>query len=283
MEETALILEGGGMRGIYTAGVLDYLLEEGIEFKYCNSVSAGACNGISYVSKQKGRSYRVNVDYIKDKRYLSMRNYIKTGSLFGMDMLFNTIPNELVPFDYEAFKQSNMIFNVGVTNCETGESEFYQMKDLKDNYTPIKASISLPLAAPIVEYQGKKLLDGGVAQPIPIYQAVKDGYKKHFVVMTQHKAYRKSPTKIVPVLKRTYKAYPRLVEAMARRHQVYNDTLSYIEKLECADQCLVVRPSKPLEIGRFERNPDKLKAAYVQGFNDAKAQRKQIERFLKQA
>ena len=178
MKEIALILEGGGMRGVYTAGVLDFFLEKKIEFKYCMAVSAGACHGVSYVSKQHKRNYRVGIDYINDKEYLSFKNLIKTGSLFGMQMLFETIPNKLDPFDYEAFKESKTIFNVGVTNCETGLPEYYEIRDLMENYDTLRASMSLPLVAPIVSYKGKKLLDGGISNPIPVKKAMQAGYSK---------------------------------------------------------------------------------------------------------
>ncbi|MGL4345710.1 MAG: patatin-like phospholipase family protein [Cellulosilyticaceae bacterium] len=281
MKETALILEGGGMRGIYTAGVLDFLLEKEIDLTYCNGVSAGACQGVSYMSKQHKRNYDVIIGYIRDKRYLSFGNLLRTGSLFGMDMLFNKIPNELVPFDYEGYKNAGSTFNVGVTNCETGESEFYPIKDFRDGYEVLQASISLPLVAPIMAYDGKVLLDGGITEPIPIYKAIKDGYKKHLVVLTQHQGYTKQPTKITRLLKLKYKKYPKLIEAMVRRHEVYNETVAYIEQLEKEGQCIIIRPSKPLGLGRFDKDLEKLKQAYKQGYEDARNQEMKMKAFLK--
>ena len=215
MENTSLILEGGGMRGVYSAGVLDLLLDENIHIKYCVGVSAGACNCVSYISKQKKRNYRVNINYIKDKRYLSFSNLFKTGSAFGMDMLFDIIPNELEPFDHESFINSGAKFFIGSTNCKTGLPEFYNIKDFnEDGYDALKASISLPLVAKIIDYDNKKLLDGGISAPIPIQKAIDDGIEKHVVILTQHKGYRKSKTKIMPIIKKKYKEHPGLINAM---------------------------------------------------------------------
>jgi predicted patatin/cPLA2 family phospholipase len=281
MDNTSLILEGGGMRGVYSAGVLDLLLDKNIDIKYCIGVSAGACNCVSYISKQKKRNYRVNINYINDKRYLSFRNLIKTGSAFGMDMLFNKIPNELEPFDHEAFIDSGTKFLVGVTNCETGLPEFYNIKDFnEDGYDPLKASISLPLVASIIDYDNKKLLDGGIAAPIPIQKAIDDGIEKHVVILTQHKGYKKSKTKIMPIIKRKYKNHPALIDAMENRYKIYNETLEMLDKLEEEGKCFVIRPSSPLEVGRFERDKNKLEEIYNKGYEDAKALSEDLIKFL---
>lgn len=281
MKETALILEGGGMRGVYTAGVLDFFLEKQIEFEYCIAISAGACHGVSYLSKQHKRNYRIGIDYIKDKRYLSLKNLITTGSLFGMEMLFDTIPNELDPFDYKAFKDNSTRFNVGVTNCETGLPEYYEIKDLMNSYDALRASMSLPLVAPIVEYDHKKLLDGGISDPIPIKKALAEGYKKQVIVLTQHKGYQKTKSSAIPIIKRKYKKYPKLIEAMEKRHEVYNDTLNFIDKLEQEGKVFIIRPSKPLGIGRFENDKDKLRGAYQQGYEDTQKIYRELISFLK--
>ncbi len=281
MDSTSLILEGGGMRGIYSAGVLDLLLDKGIDIKYCIGVSAGACNCVSYISKQKKRNYRVNINYIDDKRYLSVRNLIKTGSAFGMDMLFNLIPNKLEPFDHDTFINSGTKFLVGVTNCETGLPEFYEIKDFnKDGYESLKASISLPLVARVIEYDNKKLMDGGIAAPIPIQKAIEDGIKKHVVILTQHKGYRKSKTKIMPIIKRKYKNHTGLINAMENRFKIYNDTLDLLDKLEEEGKCFVIRPTAPLEVSRFEKDKNKLEEIYNRGYEDAKALCEDLIKFL---
>lgn len=281
MNNTSLILEGGGMRGVYSAGVLDLLLDKNININYCIGVSAGACNCVSYISKQRKRNYRVNINYINDKRYLSFSNLIKTGSAFGMNMLFNIIPNELEPFDHEAFISSGTKFLVGSTNCDTGLPEFYNIKDFnKDGYDALKASISLPLVAKVIEYDNKKLMDGGIAAPIPIQKAIEDGMEKHVVILTQHKGYRKSKSKIMPIIKRKYKNYKGLIDAMENRYKHYNDTLDLLDKLEKEGKCFIIRPSIPLEVSRFERDKNKLEAIYNRGYEDAKVLADDLIKFL---
>lgn len=282
MNSTSLILEGGGMRGVYSAGVLDLLLDRNININYCIGVSAGACNCVSYISKQKKRNYRVNINYINDKRYLSFSNLIKTGSAFGMNMLFDIIPNELEPFDHETFRKSGTKFLVGATNCDTGLPEFYTIKDFdEDGYDSLKASISLPLVAKVIEYDNKKLMDGGIAAPIPIQKAIEDGIEKHVVILTQHKGYRKSKSKIMPIIKRKYKNYKGLIDAMENRYKNYNDTLDLLDKLENEGKCFIIRPSKPLEVSRFERDKNKLEDIYNRGYEDAKALSDELIKFLK--
>lgn len=281
MNNTSLILEGGGMRGVYSAGVLDLLLDKDININYCIGVSAGACNCVSYISKQRKRNYRVNINYINDKRYLSFSNLIKTGSAFGMNMLFNIIPNELEPFDHEAFISSGTKFLVGSTNCDTGLPEFYNIKDFnKDGYDALKASISLPLVAKVIEYDNKKLMDGGIAAPIPIQKAIEDGIEKHVVILTQHKGYRKSKSKIMPIIKRKYKNYKGLIYAMENRYKHYNDTLDLLDKLEKEGKCFIIRPSIPLEVSRFERDKNKLEAIYNRGYEDAQSLSDDLIKFL---
>lgn len=270
MDKKALVLEGGGMRGVYTAGVLDLFLEKDIDMKYCIGVSAGATQTVSYLSKQYKRNYRVNIDYIRDKRYLSFRNLMKTGSIFGMDMLFDIIPNKLDPFDYKEFKEHDATLVVGVTNCETGRPEYYNLNDLDNGFDALRATISLPLVAPIVEYEGKKLLDGGITDPIPIKKSIEDGNEKHVIVLTQHKGYTKGKNKALSFIRRKYKRFPKLIEALEKRHEVYNETLELLDKLEKEGKCFIIRPSEPLNIGRLERNTEKLNNAYEQGYDDAK-------------
>ncbi|MBE6053096.1 MAG: patatin family protein [Clostridium sartagoforme] len=281
MNNTSLILEGGGMRGIYSAGVLDLLLDKDIAINYCVGVSAGACNCVSYISKQKKRNYRVNMNYVNDKRYLSFSNLVRTGSAFGMNMLFDIIPNELEPFDYEAFRNSGTKFFVGATNCDTGLPEFYNIKDFnEEGYTPLKASISLPLVAKVINYENKNLMDGGIAAPIPIQKAIEDGIEKHVVILTQHKGYRKSKTKLMPIIKRKYKNYKGLIDAMENRYKIYNETLDMLDKLEEEGKCFIIRPSVPLEVSRFEKDKNKLGDIYNRGYEDAKSLLDDLIKFL---
>ena len=281
MDNISLILEGGGMRGVYSAGVLDLLLDKNIEINYCVGVSAGACNCVSYISKQKKRNYRVNMNYINDKRYLSFSNLVRTGSAFGMDMLFDIIPNKLEPFDHEAFISSGTKFFVGATNCDTGLPEFYPIRDFnEDRYESLKASISLPLVAKVIDYDNKRFMDGGIAAPIPIQKAIDDGIEKHVVILTQHKGYRKSKTKIMPIIKRKYKNYKGLIDAMENRYKIYNDTLDMLDKLEEEGKCFIIRPSSPIEVSRFEKDRNKLEDVYNRGYEDAKALSEKLIKFL---
>ncbi|MFC4776274.1 patatin family protein [Paenibacillus sp. GCM10023252] len=270
MNGAGLVLEGGGMRGVYTAGVLDSFAEQNLYFPYIIGVSAGACMAASYLSRQIGRNREVNVGMISDPRYLSWRNYWRNRELFGMDFVFDEIPNVLIPYDYEAFMASLEQFVIGTTDCETGEPVYYD-RSLDSEYdllTLLRASSSLPFIAPIVEYGGKKLLDGGIVDPIPIRKAEQDGYRRNVVILTRNADYRKSPNRFAWMARRAYGKYPKLIEAMQRRHDVYNATLEHIQRQEERGEVFVIRPQQQLTVGRMERNPAKLDALYNQGCED---------------
>lgn len=269
--DAGLVLEGGGMRGVYTAGVLEYFLEKEIAFPYVIGVSAGAAMAASYLSKQKGRNRRVNIDYITDPRFISWKNFIKTRQAFGMDFIFDEIPNKLVPYHYDAFYENDAEFIVGTTDCQTGKPAYFA----KENYGQemlkvIKASSSLPFLAPEIHYQNKILLDGGISDPIPIKKSIQDGNKRNVVVLTRNEGYQKKPSKFHYLVKRKYPQYEGLREAMAKRYQVYNDTISYLTEEERNGNVLIIRPTEPLEVGRMERNPAKLEKLYLQGYEDAR-------------
>lgn len=283
MQPIGLILEGGGMRGLYTAGVLDFFLDKEIELKKIYGVSAGACNAISYITKQRGRNLKINAGFVRDKRYLSFRNFFRTGSIFGMEMLFETIPEELVPFDFEAFAQSDCEMYAGTTDVETGKAHFVKLDDLRNRqYLPLQASMSLPLVSNIVQVDGKKLLDGGIADPIPVDQSIRDGNTKNVVVLTQHREYRKEEDKSLPLLRRKYKEYPHLIEAMEMRHTVYNDTLDMLERMELVGEAFVIRPSEPVSVGRLEKDTQKLMDLYHLGYHDTENCCDKLLRFLEE-
>ncbi|MFE8702020.1 patatin family protein [Cytobacillus sp. FJAT-54145] len=268
--QTGLVLEGGGMRGVYTAGVLEYFLEKEIFFPYVIGVSAGACNAASYLSKQKGRNKTVNIDYIKDRRYLSWNNYFKRRELFGMDFIFDEIPHKLVPYDYHAFYSNPTEFVIGTTDCLTGEPIYFGKKDYeKDVLTVLKASSSLPFVASEIKFKDRILLDGGISDSIPIKKAEKDGFKKNIVILTRNVGYTKQPSKFHFFVKKKYPHYPKLQEAMINRYQKYNDTISYLEREEQKGNVMIIRPQHPVEVGRMERNPIKLERLYQQGYQDA--------------
>lgn len=280
MNNIGLVLEGGGMRGLYTCGVLEYFMDKNIDFNYIIGVSAGACNAVSYISKQKGRNEKVNIGFIQNNKYMSIRNLMREKSLFGMDFIFDEIPHKHVKFDYEAFKNSKCRFNVGATDCITGEPVYFSKEDVSEGFYALRASSSLPLIAPIVEFKGYKLLDGGISDSIPIRKSLSDGNTKNIIVLTRNKEYRKSPMKFSGLIKHKYRGYPKLIDAILNRYKNYNETLDYIEQLEKGGEAFVIRPSKPLEVGRLERNPDKLKALFKNGYEDAQTSFSEIEKFI---
>lgn len=280
MYNAGLILEGGGMRGVYTAGVLDFFLDKNIEFSSCYGVSAGSCHACSFLSKQKKRAFSVNVDYLKDKRYASLYSLATTGDYFGAKMAYETIPEKLNLYDYEEFNKYKGKFFAVVTNCETGKAEYFQIKDMKKDINVIRASSSLPLLSRMVNINGRKYLDGGMTDSIPVKKSIEDGNIKNVVILTRDKKYRKSRNKLIRLMKIKYKKYPALVEAMAVRHIKYNKTLDLIEEEKKAGRLYVIRPHRPVEIGRLEKNKDKLTALYEQGYKDGEKHYRRLIKFL---
>lgn len=281
MNKIGLILEGGGMRGIYTAGVLDFFIEKNIEVDITIGVSAGSCHASSYLSKQYKRAYNATVDYINDKRYLSFSNLIKTGSIFGMDFMFNKIPNELNIYDYDTFAKSKSKFVVVATNCETGSPEYFELKDLKKEIIYMQASCSIPMFANIVEIDDFKLVDGGVSDSIPIEYSLNQGYKKNIVVLTRDITYKKNKQKFLPIVNRKYKKYPNLIKAIENRHLNYNKSLNLVNQLEKDGDVLVIRPKKPVNVSQIEKNAKKLTSLYEEGYDDAKELYDKILDFIK--
>lgn len=269
-----VVLEGGGMRGIYTVGVLDAFTKYKFMPDYLIGVSAGASNGVSYISRQEGRALRTNINYIGDRRYLSWSNYIKTGSLFGMDFLYEEIPQKLDPFDYESFFKNPCDFKVGVTNAETGKAEFYGKASLHDGATVLKASSSIPLVANPVSYRGNIYFDGGTAAPIPVGEALKDGCDKVIVVLTRDRNFVKPPLRCFPLVAYKMRKYPAMVDLLKRHHEVYRENQEEIRKLEKEGKAMVIAPAAPLQIDRFEKSRERLLAVYHQGLADG-------ERFIK--
>ncbi len=277
-----LILEGGGNRGTYTAGVLDVFMENDIYFPMTYGVSAGACNALSYISKQKGRSIRVYLDYINDKRYLSFRRLKKTGSIYGFDFIFGELAHELVPFDYEEFFKSSMGLRVGATDCVTGKPVYYDKKLFDEELIHIRASCSLPVVTPIVEIEGKKLLDGGVSESIPIDTALADGYVNNVVILTREEGYVKKdkPEFPTPLLKRKYRDYPELVNTILRRPQEYNRETAKCRSLAEKNRAFVIYPSEPVNVGRYSRKRENLQHLYDLGVKDAREKLPELRRFI---
>jgi predicted patatin/cPLA2 family phospholipase len=273
MNKVGLVLEGGGMRGTYTAGVLEFFMENNLYLPYVIGVSAGACNGSSYISRQKERNKIVNLEYVNQPKYLSARNFLKKRQLFDMDFIFNELPNNHVPFDYHTFQAATEQFIVGTTDISTGEP-FYFTKEHYNEHIPLllRASSSIPFVAPVVEFQGSKLLDGGIADPIPLKKSEQDGNKYNIVILTRNKDYQKKQTKFTWLAKRIYKEYPALIDKLQKRHVIYNETLLHIEEQENKGNVFVFRPSESLKVSSIERNKDKLTKLYELGYNDAKSQ-----------
>lgn len=280
MEKLGLVLEGGGMRGVYTTGVLDFLMEQNIYTDGVIGVSAGACHGCSYASKQIGRAYRVNTAYLKDKRYMGISSLIKTGDYFGSKFVYDEIPNTLDLYDFDAFNTSNIKLYAVVTNLETGKPEYKQCINMKQDVIYVRASASLPLLSKPVEIEGKKYLDGGVSDSIPIHKFREMGYTKNIVVLTQCKEYRKGKNNLLPLIRKRYKKYPAFVHAMETRHMRYNRTLDELSLMEKEGNVFIIRPSTPVDISRLEKNETKLKALYKQGYEDAKKQLNALMEFI---
>lgn len=282
MIEAGLVVEGGGMRGVYTAGVLDYFMEKNLYFDDCYGVSAGACHISSYVSKQIGRSIKVTLDYINDKRYCSVNSLIKTGDMFGVEMLYDLIPNKLELYDYDTFNKFKGNFYSVVTNCKTGKAEYIKIKDMKKDIIAVRASSSLPLLSRIVEINGKEYLDGGITDSIPIKKSIKDGHKKNVVILTRDKTYRKSKPKFLSFFKLKYKKYPNLVKAIENRYKMYNETLDFLEEEKAKNEVFIIQPKLPVKISRIEKDKDKLKALYNQGYEYAKELYEDLMKFLEE-
>lgn len=270
MQNTGLVLEGGGMRGVYTCGVLEYFLETELYFNYVIGVSAGACNAASYISRQKGRNQKVNVEFVRDPRYMSIKNLITKKSYFGWDFIFNEIPNKYVKFDFEEFNKSDCKFVIVATDCATGKAVYFQKEDVDDKFYPLRASASLPLISEMIKFKGYELLDGGLADSIPIKKSIADGNNKNIIVLTRNKEYRKEPVGNKGIIKLKYRKYPKLLNAIFDRYKHYNDTLDYIEHLENNGEAIVIRPSKPLDVKRTEKDSEKLNALFNNGYEDAK-------------
>lgn len=260
--KTGIVCEGGGMRGVFTSGVLQSFMDSGFMADVLVGVSAGASNGVSYVSGQKDRGYRTNVDYAGDKRYVSKRNFLKTGSIFGMDFVFGEIPEKLDPFDYQAFYDSPCDFYAGVTNINTGRVEYFGKEDIKPPLEVIRASCSIPVLSNIVQYKGEEYLDGGVADPIPLSKALELDCDRLIIILTQPRGYRKEPQSFRQVYKTFYRNYPNLVKALDRRYLMYNGTLKQVAKLEEEGKAIVIAPPSPLQADRFGQDKEKLIASY---------------------
>ena len=267
---TALILEGGGMRGVFTCGVLDYLMDNKIYFPYSIGVSAGACNGLSYMSNQRGRAKYSNIDLLAKFKYIGLRPLLKGRGLIDQPLLFHRFPDRILPYNYKAYAENPNRFEMVTTDCLTGCACYWEEKyNQKLIIDIVKASSSLPYACPIIYVEGRPMLDGGIVDSIPILRAFEQGYTDCVVVLTRNRGYRKKEKDFnVPAF--IYKKYPRLRVALRNRNKLYNKQLDLIEKLEDEGKIRVIRPQKKLKVGRMESNIRKLTELYEEGYACAK-------------
>lgn len=279
--KTGLILEGGAMRGIYTAGVLDVFMDHQVHFDGVIGVSAGALHGCSFVSEQKGRSIRYYRNYRNDKHFMSFWNLLHTGEVVGRDFCYHEIPERLDPYDYEAFVKSDTDFYAVCTNLETGKAEYIKITDMLNQVDVMRASASMPYVSHIVSWQGKKLLDGGCADSIPVHQFQKMGYEKNVVVLTREEGFIKKP-ETVKLAEIYYHRYPKFVDALKTRHEVYNKTIEDIHNMEEKGELFVIRPSEKLTIGRMESDLDEIQRVYEIGRKDAEKDIRRMKEWLKE-
>lgn len=280
--KTGLVLEGGAMRGMYTAGVLDVMMENNITVDGTIGVSAGATFGCNFKSKQIGRTIRYNLKYSKDPRYVGIRSLIKTGDLYGADFCYRQLPEKLDVFDVKTYQENPMEFYAVATDVETGKPVYHKCPNGdRVDVEWYRASASMPLVSNIVEIDGQKMLDGGIADPIPIHAFQKMGYDRNVIILTQHDGYRKKKSSALPLIKlKMGKKYPNLVHDMEIRHEMYNKTLDDIREMEKKKQVYVIRPNNPIEIKRTETDPEKLKALYETGRKEGLQHIENIKKFL---
>ena len=263
---SSLILEGGGMRGVFTCGVLDCFMDNDIRFPYSIGVSAGACNGLSYISRQRGRAKFSNIDLLEKYKYIGIKHLIRKGNIIDFDLLFHTFPNEIIPYDYEELAKTEQRFEMVTTSCKTGKACYFEEKKNPERVIDIvKASSSLPFVCPISYVDGEPMLDCGIADSIPIMRARELGYDNNIVVLTRNKGYRKSD-KEMKIANLFYRKYPAIREAIMMRNKIYNEQISMIEKMEDAGEITVIRPERPIEVSRMESDIKKLIALYEEGY-----------------
>lgn len=282
MTEAALVLEGGSLRGLFTSGVLDTFVEQGIECSYVNGVSAGSMNGMNYVSKQIGRTLEVNQQYLHDKRYLSFENMVKNRQIFNFDFLFGELSRNLIPFDYEAFYGSPQKFEVVATRCRTGKPEYFEKSTCSDMMAAVKASSSMPVLSKMIDVDGKKYLDGGVSMPIAYGRAIELGYQKIVLILTRHNGYQKPP--LSPLMRSAYARYfaplPELQESLYEVPERYNRMQEEIGELEREGRIFVIRPEFPVTVSRVERDLRKLEELYEEGRRVALEQLPRLREYL---
>lgn len=264
--KTGLVLEGGGMRGVFTSGVLDAFMKHDLYFRYIVAVSAGACNGMSYVSRQPRRARISNIDYLARYKYIGIRHLVTQGCIFDRELLYDKFPNQLLPFDFDEYFKHAKDFEMVTTNCLTGKAMYLsETSDRQRSLDIVRASSSLPYVSKIVTVDGIPMLDGGIIDSIPINRAIETGHEHNVVILTRNKSWRDTgKDRKVPAF--IYKNYPRLRVALSHRHVVYNQQIDLIDRLEAEGKITCIRPMRPMEVGRIENDVEKLERLYEEGF-----------------
>ena len=266
-KDTALVLEGGGLRGVFSCGVLDCFMDHKIRFPFTVGVSAGACNGLSYMSHQRGRAKYADIDLLKEYDYIGLKYLFTQGNIMDFDLLFHKFPEEISPYDYDRLASSPERYEMVTTSCITGKACYFEeKKNPKRVIEIVKASSSLPFVCPITYVDGEPMLDGGISDSIPLERAMSLGYDNNLVVLTRNHGYRK-PQKATRVPFFFYRKYPKIKETISGRNAMYNKQMELVEGMERDGRVHVLRPVKPVEVGRIERNTDKLLALYQEGYD----------------
>lgn len=268
---TGLVLEGGGLRGVFTCGVLDCFMDHGIRFPFAVGVSAGACNGLSYMSGQRGRAKSSNIDLMDKHHYIGFKYLLTQRNIMDFKLLFEDFPERIIPYDYDAYFSNPARFVMVTTNCLTGKAEYFEEKSSSKRVMDIvRASSSLPFVSPITYVDGVPMLDGGIVDSIPVRYALSQGYERLVVILTRNKGYRKQNSEM-RAAKVFYRKYPNLQKALSQRNLVYNQTMDLIERLEDEGRITVIRPLRPVEVGRMEKDTAKLTMLYQEGYDIARS------------
>ena len=276
-----LVLEGGGHRGIYTAGILDTFAQNNISFDGIMGVSAGCIHGVSFLSGQIGRSVRYTTRFCNNPSYMSFKSLIKTGDFFNVDFCYYKLPETLDPFDNDAFDKNPTPFYAVCSDVKTGKAVYHKCDSVRgEKIKWIQASASMPLAAKIVKIDEGEFLDGGITDSIPIKKMQELGYSKNIVILTQEAGYRKKANSLLPLIKRVYKKYPELINAIQNRHIIYNQQLDYLEEQEKLGNVIIIRPSQKPQAGRIEKDKEKILSTYNLGRNDAEKLLETVKNFI---
>lgn len=283
MIKAALVLEGGALRGMYTSGVLDTFLKNNMEFECVAGVSAGALNAMSYISKQPGRSAKINLEYCDDSKYIGRKAFIKNKGIIGYDYLFGDISENKVPFDYKTFENTNQRFVIVTTNCEKAETEYLEKSNCNDLFKAAQASSSMPLASAIVKINNHHYLDGAVTTSIPVKWALEQGYEKVVVVLTRDKTYKKpmASNRIKKLYKLAYHKYPKLIEKLNTMPERYNQLQEELLNLEKEGKIFIIRPEKEVTVSRLEKDKEKLENLYKEGIAEAEKNINALKEYLK--